>query len=351
MSAQSNTAGIDLNKLNHLLDLIRTPVSGFCDLAPVLADAIDALAERAEPAQATPECEQELPALPKAHGEVGGLRLWTIYDMREYARAARSDLLNAPNVAQFKDMRAGQLYDICCRQAHAVKEADKCIMRYQKKLEEARAALAASQRAAEPVALLHAIRDGVPLVEPVYVEKAMMAQRQARTVLDSGVGPRATVHLVNIGVTGWTHTKETAEAYAEGFNLGAKWLRSAILSYAAGLYRSAPPQQETQGDEKGAFLDTMRAMDFSVELNDEGEFRNESTNAMWVGWLERAKLGEVVASRSVQRISQARFNAKMDALDAANPGPLQRLLSTCEICAGTGTAFGKPCNHKESAHG
>jgi hypothetical protein len=59
-------------------------------------------------------------------------------------------------------------------------------------------------------ALLAAIRDGVPLEEPVSVCKAMMARRSARVVLDKGTGPLAAVHLVNIGVGGWVHTETTA---------------------------------------------------------------------------------------------------------------------------------------------
>lgn len=83
--------------------------------------------------------------------------------------------------------------------------------------------------------LLDAIRNGVPLEEPVSVCKAMMARRAARVVLDKGVGPLAAVHLVNIGVGGWTHNKETATAYADGFNRGADWLRSSIIEFADSL--------------------------------------------------------------------------------------------------------------------
>lgn len=80
--------------------------------------------------------------------------------------------------------------------------------------------------------LLAAIHDGVPLEEPVSVSKAMMARRKAKVVLDNGTGPLAAVHLVNIGVGGWTHNEVTATAYANGFNRGAEWLRSSILEYA-----------------------------------------------------------------------------------------------------------------------
>ena len=83
-----------------------------------------------------------------------------------------------------------------------------------------------------PASLLAAIRDGVPLEEPVSVCKAMMARMPARVVLDKGTGPLAAVHLVNIGVGGWVHTETTAKAYADGFNRGTEWLRSSIIEYA-----------------------------------------------------------------------------------------------------------------------
>ncbi len=77
--------------------------------------------------------------------------------------------------------------------------------------------------------LLMALQGTMPLVEPVYISKALCAGRQARAVLDGGKGPKATVHLVNIGLTGWTHTKETAEAFADGYNLALKQLRASLL--------------------------------------------------------------------------------------------------------------------------
>lgn len=84
-------------------------------------------------------------------------------------------------------------------------------------------------------ALLAAIRDGVPLEEPVSICKAMMARMSAHVVLDKGTGPLAAVHLVNIGVGGWVHTETSAKAYADGFNRGTKWLRSSIIEYASKL--------------------------------------------------------------------------------------------------------------------
>lgn len=67
-----------------------------------------------------------------------------------------------------------------------------------------------------------------PLVEPVYIGKALMAHREARVVLDGGTGPKAAVFLVNISLTSWTYTKETAEAYARGWNSGVRALRGAL---------------------------------------------------------------------------------------------------------------------------
>ncbi|OMZ55313.1 hypothetical protein AQ865_20365 [Burkholderia pseudomallei] len=72
-----------------------------------------------------------------------------------------------------------------------------------------------------------------PLTEPVTIRKALLAGRTARVVLSGGDGPAAAVHLVNIGLTGWVHTKETAEAYAKGFNQAAKWMQNAMRSAPA----------------------------------------------------------------------------------------------------------------------
>jgi hypothetical protein len=71
-----------------------------------------------------------------------------------------------------------------------------------------------------------------PLEEPVTIEKAMLAGRVARVVLDRGVGPVAAVHLVNIGITGWVYTQATAAAYAKGFNQAAAWMQKSMLSLA-----------------------------------------------------------------------------------------------------------------------
>lgn len=73
-----------------------------------------------------------------------------------------------------------------------------------------------------------------PLVEPVYIGKALMAHREARVVLDGGTGPKAAVFLVNISLTSWTYTKETAEAYAHGWNSGVRALRGALTEAVVG---------------------------------------------------------------------------------------------------------------------
>jgi hypothetical protein len=87
-------------------------------------------------------------------------------------------------------------------------------------------------RQAAATQLLQALRDGIPLQEPVYIGKALLAQREARVVLAGDTGPVAAVHLVNIGLTGWIYTKETAEAYAAGYNTALKQYRTALLQVA-----------------------------------------------------------------------------------------------------------------------
>ncbi|KWN81645.1 hypothetical protein [Burkholderia ubonensis] len=74
-----------------------------------------------------------------------------------------------------------------------------------------------------------------PLKEPVTIRKALRAGRTARVVLSGGGGPMAAVHLVNIGLTGWIYTKETAEAYANGFNQAAKWMQDAMRNAPANV--------------------------------------------------------------------------------------------------------------------
>jgi|GEM_PF-2647622 len=81
--------------------------------------------------------------------------------------------------------------------------------------------------------LMQALTTGIPLYEPVYIAKALRAHREARVSLAGGAGPGAAVFLVNIQMTPWTHTKETAEAYAKGYNRALKDYRAALLDVAA----------------------------------------------------------------------------------------------------------------------
>jgi hypothetical protein len=48
--------------------------------------------------------------------------------------------LEAPTVREFQGLDRGKLYDICCRQSHAIKESEKCVKRYQDELAKATAA-------------------------------------------------------------------------------------------------------------------------------------------------------------------------------------------------------------------
>lgn len=123
----------------------------------------------------------------------------------------------------------------------------------------------ASHKASEGhSALLDAIRNGVPLEEPVSVCKAMMARMSARVVLDKGTGPLAAVHLVNIGVGGWVHTETTATAYADGFNRGTEWLRSSIIEYADKL----PPASAATRDVIAERERQIKAEGYDLEHDD-----------------------------------------------------------------------------------
>ncbi|TES73977.1 hypothetical protein E2P84_20445 [Burkholderia cepacia] len=93
-----------------------------------------------------------------------------------------------------------------------------------------------------------------PLTEPVTIRKALLAGRAARVVLSGGDGPAAAVHLVNIGLTGWVHTKETAEAYAKGFNQAAEWMQSALLE------RQLAPSPTHYSSDGGSCLNCGRAL-------------------------------------------------------------------------------------------
>jgi len=86
-----------------------------------------------------------------------------------------------------------------------------------------------------PSQLMQALTTGIPLQEPVYIAKALRAQREVRVSLAGGTGPGAAAFLVNIQMTPWTYTKETAEAYAWGYNRALKDYRAALLDVAAQL--------------------------------------------------------------------------------------------------------------------
>ena len=99
-----------------------------------------------------------------------------------------------------------------------------------------------------PSHLMQALTNGIPLKEPVSLGKALWAQREARAVLSGGTGPVAAVHLVNIGLTGWVHTKETAEAWADGYNTALKQYRS-VLRVLAIPQRAAQLDGGQEGSE------------------------------------------------------------------------------------------------------
>lgn len=103
-----------------------------------------------------------------------------------------------------------------------------------------KSALAANApNAGAPTAnLVNALRDGIPLQEPVHIAKALLAQRKAHVVLSGGNGPSTCVMLCNIQLTGWGRTKESSEAFAEGYNTAFEQYRGALLGLAA-----APAQQ------------------------------------------------------------------------------------------------------------
>lgn len=90
------------------------------------------------------------------------------------AQRAGSDL-QAPTVREFQDMDRGKLYDICCRQSHAIKEGEKCIKRYQDELAKATAAnLVSATAQPEP----DSGRDAALLSREVF-EAAYRAKKQA----------------------------------------------------------------------------------------------------------------------------------------------------------------------------
>lgn len=98
---------------------------------------------------------------------------------------------------------------------------------------------ATTPNAGAPLAdLMTALRDGIPLQEPVHIAKALLAQRKSHVVLSGGDGTNTCVMLCNIQLTGWGRTKESSEAFVEGYNTALEQYRGALLSLAA-----APAQQ------------------------------------------------------------------------------------------------------------
>lgn len=112
--------------------------------------------------------------------------------------------------------------------------------------------------------LLAALKGEIPLVEPVSIGKALRAGREARTVLASGTGPVAAVHLVNIGLTGWIYTKDTADAYAKGYNDGVKHLRSSVLE----VYPAAQSVRDAALEEAARNVEDFQADNGEVSFND-----------------------------------------------------------------------------------
>jgi hypothetical protein len=98
-------------------------------------------------------------------------------------------------------------------------------------------------------AVLSALRDGIPLQEPVNITKAVLAQREARACLSGGIGPLACAMLVNIQLTPWADGPEKAEAFASGYNTAMKWYRAALLKLAESASADAASRCRAQGGE------------------------------------------------------------------------------------------------------
>lgn len=107
------------------------------------------------------------------------------------------------------------------------------------------AAPAGQQEAA--LAVLSAVRDGIPLQEPVSITGAVLAQREARAVLGVGTGPKACAMLVNIQLTPWKDGAETAEAFVSGYNTAMKWFRAALVDLADKADADAASRCRAQG--------------------------------------------------------------------------------------------------------
>lgn len=120
------------------------------------------------------------------------------------------------------------------------------------------------------IAVLAALRDGIPLQEPVNITKAVLAQREARVVLSGGKGPVACVMLVNIQLTGWADGPEKAEAWASGYNTAFKWYRGALIDLASKVSADAATRCRAEGGD-GAVTDYGSLVDNSADRAQQGE--------------------------------------------------------------------------------
>lgn len=94
------------------------------------------------------------------------------------------------------------------------------------------ASAAQNEKAAAANAVVQALKGEIPLVEPVYIGKALRAGRKAKVCLSGGTGPLACVMLVNIQLSPWIYTEDTAKAFADGYNRAIGDLRHAVLEVA-----------------------------------------------------------------------------------------------------------------------
>jgi hypothetical protein len=96
-------------------------------------------------------------------------------------------------------------------------------------------------------AVLDALRCGIPLQEPVYIAKALLAGREARLCLSGGTGPVSCVMLCNIQIRTWADTPETAKSFAEGYNMGVSHYRDALIGLAEKVERDAASRSRAEG--------------------------------------------------------------------------------------------------------
>lgn len=115
-----------------------------------------------------------------------------------------------------------------------------------------------TERAAAPADgdILRALRDGIPLQEPVYIGKALLAKREARVSLASGTAPVACAMLVNIQLTSWADGPEKAEAFVKGYNTALDHYRNALLGLVA--TRTAEGADKRDAERWRAFINSPR---------------------------------------------------------------------------------------------